>query len=416
MGAGRVHPVISPRIRSDAARGVGVVGAAQVDTTGISTSDFASCPHRRASSEALCSITQARRGQAHGEAGVSSWQRTCTMPSTEWVRRSAIPIKWLSLTWPVRVAMPSVTVTLTASWERGKKRSTMVRRISVASSSSVRRKTLRRSARRFATHGSAPESVADDVHYPGTYLAGCYNRLASTIGGRTVSNEDMVRLPDWTAREIPLPTRGRTARRLAHTRPPDPGATATCRWTCMPERSPAACDERSGPQTVRNARLPVIAGGPGYPRCARSPEAHARTDSEPVESPELLRRRRRQAWSRRTTRRQGVTAPPRRLRRRSGRAKPTRGPCCPAALPAGSPTYACTGRSAWSATVDAEPSLGPAQHWTADRNGITARDAVARTTPVRSARPRTVLAEFHAARPRSRTLAACVSVPGMRCR
>lgn len=52
---------------------------------------------------------------------------------------------------------------------------------------------------RFATRGSAPESVADGIHYPGTYLAGCYDRLTSAIGGRTVSNEDMVRLPDWTA-------------------------------------------------------------------------------------------------------------------------------------------------------------------------------------------------------------------------
>ncbi|GLV97837.1 glycoside hydrolase family 65 protein [Streptomyces lavendulae] len=52
---------------------------------------------------------------------------------------------------------------------------------------------------RFATRGSAPESVADEIHYPGTYLAGCYDRLDSTVGGRTVSNEDMVRLPDWTA-------------------------------------------------------------------------------------------------------------------------------------------------------------------------------------------------------------------------
>ncbi|MFB7176393.1 glycoside hydrolase family 65 protein [Streptomyces sp. NPDC056257] len=52
---------------------------------------------------------------------------------------------------------------------------------------------------RFATRGSAPECVADDIHYPGTYLAGCYDRLDSAVGGRTVSNEDMVRLPDWTA-------------------------------------------------------------------------------------------------------------------------------------------------------------------------------------------------------------------------
>ncbi|MFK0253906.1 glycoside hydrolase family 65 protein [Streptomyces sp. NPDC090445] len=52
---------------------------------------------------------------------------------------------------------------------------------------------------RFATRGSAPESTADAVHYPATYLAGCYNRLTSAVAGRTVSNEDMVRLPDWTA-------------------------------------------------------------------------------------------------------------------------------------------------------------------------------------------------------------------------
>lgn len=52
---------------------------------------------------------------------------------------------------------------------------------------------------RFATRGSAPECVSDEVHYPGTYLAGCYDRLTSTVAGREVSNEDMVRLPDWTA-------------------------------------------------------------------------------------------------------------------------------------------------------------------------------------------------------------------------
>ncbi|MEW2418716.1 glycoside hydrolase family 65 protein [Streptomyces sp. NPDC046866] len=52
---------------------------------------------------------------------------------------------------------------------------------------------------RFATRGSAPEAVADDVHYPATYLAGCYDRLTSAVAGRAVSNEDMVRLPDWTA-------------------------------------------------------------------------------------------------------------------------------------------------------------------------------------------------------------------------
>ena len=31
---------------------------------------------------------------------------------------------------------------------------------------------------RFVTRGAAPEARADDVHYPGTYVAGVFNRLA----------------------------------------------------------------------------------------------------------------------------------------------------------------------------------------------------------------------------------------------
>jgi trehalose/maltose hydrolase-like predicted phosphorylase len=48
-----------------------------------------------------------------------------------------------------------------------------------------------------ATRGAAPESSADDVHYPGTYVAGCYNRLTSVVAGRTVQNEDLVNVPNW---------------------------------------------------------------------------------------------------------------------------------------------------------------------------------------------------------------------------
>lgn len=51
---------------------------------------------------------------------------------------------------------------------------------------------------RFATRGSAPETAADEVHYPGTYAAGVYDRLTSHVAGRTVENEDIVNLPDWT--------------------------------------------------------------------------------------------------------------------------------------------------------------------------------------------------------------------------
>ncbi|PWI45093.1 glycosyl hydrolase family 65 protein [Streptomyces sp. ICBB 8177] len=49
----------------------------------------------------------------------------------------------------------------------------------------------------LATRGAAPETAADAVHYPGTYVAGCYDRLLSDVAGRQVENEDMVNLPNW---------------------------------------------------------------------------------------------------------------------------------------------------------------------------------------------------------------------------
>jgi len=49
----------------------------------------------------------------------------------------------------------------------------------------------------FATRGAAEEATADDIHYPGTYLAGGYSRLESTVAGRTITNEDLVNFPNW---------------------------------------------------------------------------------------------------------------------------------------------------------------------------------------------------------------------------
>jgi alpha,alpha-trehalase len=50
----------------------------------------------------------------------------------------------------------------------------------------------------FATRGAAPESPADgEVHYPGTYVAGLYNRLVTEIAGRDIVNEDLVNVPNW---------------------------------------------------------------------------------------------------------------------------------------------------------------------------------------------------------------------------
>ena len=41
----------------------------------------------------------------------------------------------------------------------------------------------------FATRGAAEEAEAGDVHYPGTYLAGCYNRLETIVGDRSWSTK-----------------------------------------------------------------------------------------------------------------------------------------------------------------------------------------------------------------------------------
>jgi len=49
----------------------------------------------------------------------------------------------------------------------------------------------------FATRGAGPEVQADAIHYPGTYLAGGYNRLSTEIAGRVIENEDLVNLPNW---------------------------------------------------------------------------------------------------------------------------------------------------------------------------------------------------------------------------
>ncbi len=35
------------------------------------------------------------------------------------------------------------------------------------------------------------------MHYPGTYVAGGYNRLESEVSGRIIENEDLVNWPNW---------------------------------------------------------------------------------------------------------------------------------------------------------------------------------------------------------------------------
>ncbi len=49
----------------------------------------------------------------------------------------------------------------------------------------------------FASRGCFCEEKASDIHYPATYMAGVYNKLASKIQDKTVYNEDLVNCPNW---------------------------------------------------------------------------------------------------------------------------------------------------------------------------------------------------------------------------
>ena len=49
----------------------------------------------------------------------------------------------------------------------------------------------------LGTRGAVPERAADGVHYPGTYLAGCFDRLRTQVDGQLVEHEDLVNAPNW---------------------------------------------------------------------------------------------------------------------------------------------------------------------------------------------------------------------------
>lgn len=54
----------------------------------------------------------------------------------------------------------------------------------------------------FGTRGAAPEKPADGVHYPGTYLAGIYNRLTTVVDGHERVDEHLVNAPNWLPLDV----------------------------------------------------------------------------------------------------------------------------------------------------------------------------------------------------------------------
>jgi trehalose/maltose hydrolase-like predicted phosphorylase len=57
----------------------------------------------------------------------------------------------------------------------------------------------------FASRGAAAEAVADGIHYPGTYVAGVYNRVRDEVSGRVVENESLVNAPNWLLTSFRVP-------------------------------------------------------------------------------------------------------------------------------------------------------------------------------------------------------------------
>lgn len=106
---------------------------------------------------------------------------------------------------------------------------------------------------------SGPEAVADEVHYPGTYAAGVYDRLRTEIGGRSIENEDLVNLPNWlvlTFRRTPAcPPRPRGADVL---RPP--GGATRRRDHRRPARAPRAPGSKRPIRGDRIGREPARIG------------------------------------------------------------------------------------------------------------------------------------------------------------
>jgi HAD superfamily hydrolase (TIGR01509 family) len=49
----------------------------------------------------------------------------------------------------------------------------------------------------LATRGARSEAADDRTHYPGTYIAGVYNRLRTDLEGRPVEHESIVNAPSW---------------------------------------------------------------------------------------------------------------------------------------------------------------------------------------------------------------------------
>lgn len=57
----------------------------------------------------------------------------------------------------------------------------------------------------WATRGATPGTFAGEVHYPGTYLAGIFNRVENYTDGSPDETEHLINAPDWTFVRVETP-------------------------------------------------------------------------------------------------------------------------------------------------------------------------------------------------------------------
>jgi len=56
----------------------------------------------------------------------------------------------------------------------------------------------------LGTRGCFEGERASDIHYPGTYIAGMYNKIATKIQGKNIYNNDFVNCPNWLLIEMKI--------------------------------------------------------------------------------------------------------------------------------------------------------------------------------------------------------------------
>jgi len=84
----------------------------------------------------------------------------------------------------------------------------------------------------FVTRGALPEAQADGVHYPGTYVAGLYNRTVSQVAGRTSrTRTSSTSRTGYRCGSGSLAARGSTSRAPT-------SRTISSSWTCAGAPSP----------------------------------------------------------------------------------------------------------------------------------------------------------------------------------